>query len=95
MKVGIYARSLDMNPASACSVLDTVKGHGLDGCLFPTPLDVSPTLDAGEIREVRAYAESLGLYLDSALGQVNPYHFAARKDVLAVGAGDFRTGWSA
>ena len=92
MKVGIYARSLDQSPASPFSVLDTVKRHGLDGCLFPTPLDISPNLDSGEIREVRSYAESLGLYLDAALGQVNPYHFAARKDVLAAGDGDFRAG---
>ena len=92
MKVGIYARSLDQSPASPFSALDTVKRRGLDGCLFPTPLDVSPTLDSGEIREVRSYAESLGLYLDAALGQVNPYHFAARKDVLAAGDGDFRAG---
>jgi sugar phosphate isomerase/epimerase len=92
VKVGIYARSLDQAPASPFSVLDTVKGHGLDGCLFPTPLDVSATLDPGEIREARAYAESLGLYLDFALGQINPYHFANRKDVLGVGDGDFRTG---
>jgi sugar phosphate isomerase/epimerase len=92
VKVGVYARSLDQSPASPFSLLDTVKRHGLDGCLFPTPLDVSPTLDSGEIREVGAYADSLGLYLDAALGQVNPYHFAVRKDVLAAGDGDFRAG---
>lgn len=92
MKIGIYARSLVQAPTSPFSVLDTVKGHGLDGCLFPTPLDLSATLDSGEIREVRAYAESMGLYLDSALGQINPYHFASRKDVLGAGGGDFRTG---
>lgn len=92
MKVAIYARSLDPSPVSARTMLDTVKGHGLDGCLFPTPFDVSPTLDLGEIHEARAYAESLGLYLDASSGQINPYHFANRKDVLAAGDGDFRSG---
>jgi 3-oxoisoapionate decarboxylase len=92
MKVAIYARSLDPSPVSARTVLDTVKGHGLDGCLFPTPFDLSPTLDLGEIRETRAYAESLGLYLDASSGQINPYHFAKRNDVLAAGDGDFRSG---
>jgi sugar phosphate isomerase/epimerase len=92
VKIGIYARSLDQAPASPFSALDTVKANGLDGCLFPTPLDVSASLDPGEIREVRAYAETLGLYLDSALGQINPYHFANRQDVLGAGGGDFRTG---
>ena len=92
MKVAIYSRSLDANPVRASAMLDTVKSHGLDGCLFASPFDVSATLDSGEIREVRAYADSLGLYLDAAVGQINPYHFAARKDVLAAGNGDFRAG---
>jgi sugar phosphate isomerase/epimerase len=73
-------------------MLDTVKRHGLHGCLFPTPFEVSPSLDLGEIREVRAYADSLRLYLDAAAGQINPYHFAGRGDVLAAGDGDFRVG---
>lgn len=73
-------------------MLDTVKSHGLDGCLFASPFDVSATLDLGEIRAARAYADSLGLYLDAAVGQVNPYQFANRKDVLAAGDGDFRAG---
>ena len=73
-------------------MLDSVKSHGLNGCLFASPFDVSAALDPGEIREARAHADSLGLYLDAAVGQINPYHFANRKDLLAAGDGDFRSG---
>jgi sugar phosphate isomerase/epimerase len=93
VKLGIYARSLpDAGAASATEVLDTVKRLGLDGCLFASPLDLSPTLDPGELLAVHDYADSLGLYLDLAVGQVNPYHFAARADVLKAGQGEFRAG---
>ena len=74
------------------TVLDFVKGHGLGGCLFPTPFDVSPTLDLREIGETRAYAESRELYMDASSGQISPFHFVDRKRVSAAGGGDFRTG---
>ncbi|MFN8526002.1 MAG: sugar phosphate isomerase/epimerase, partial [Chloroflexota bacterium] len=93
MKLGIYSRSLPLPPdATASAQLQAVHELGLDGCLFPSPLALSPTLDPVELRERRQQAEALGLYLELGLGQINPFHFDRAADVLAVGDGDFRAG---
>ncbi|MCC7370110.1 MAG: sugar phosphate isomerase/epimerase [Chloroflexi bacterium] len=92
MNVSIYSRTLDATPQPISTTLDVVKGHGLGGCMVASVFDVSKTLDPSELRDVRAYAESLGLFLDVAGGQINPYHFGKREDIVAAGDGDFRTG---
>src|SRR5437762_3578040 len=64
--------------------------QGLDGVFFKSILDISPTLDAGELREAKAYADSLGLYLEVGIGRVNPYNTAESPQVRALGGGDYR-----
>ena len=53
------------------SIMSTTLGLG--GIFFPTALDMSPTLDAGDLSDIRAKADELGLYLESGLGKINPY----------------------
>jgi sugar phosphate isomerase/epimerase len=64
--------------------------QGLEGVFFKSILDISPTLDAGELREAREYADSLGLYLEVGIGRVNPYNTAESPQVRLLGGGDYR-----
>ena len=54
--------------------LDFVHQHGLDGIFFKSIFDLSPTLDHGELREAKAYADSLGLYVEAGIRRINPYN---------------------
>src|SRR5262249_11227667 len=51
------------------------------------------TLDVGELREIRAHADELGLYLETGLGKVNPYALAEAPEIRAAGDGDTRLGF--
>src|SRR3954453_6340037 len=64
--------------------------QGLDGVFFKGILDVSPTLDLGELREAKAHADSLGLYLEAGVGRINPYNTAESPAVRKLGGGDYR-----
>lgn len=64
--------------------------QGLDGVFFKGILDVSPTLDLGELREAKAHADSLGLYLEAGVGRINPYNTAESPQVRLLGGGDYR-----
>jgi sugar phosphate isomerase/epimerase len=85
---GFYGRA----DSSALETLRLAHAHGLDGFFFPSPFNVSPTLDAGELREARALADNLGLYLEIGIGGINPLTAAQSPEVLACGDGDFLRG---
>lgn len=53
---------------------------------------MSPTLDAGELRALRARADELGLYVESGLGKINPYCSAEAPELRAAGGGDIIAG---
>ena len=74
--------------------LDLVHELGLGGIFFPTALDMSPTLDAGYLRDLRAKADALGLYLESGLGKINPYCSAEAPELRAAGDGDIIAGFT-
>lgn len=74
--------------------LDHVKGLGLAGIFFPTVLDMSPTLDAGLLRDIRARADELGLYIEAGLGKINPYCSAEATELRAAGNGDILAGFT-
>jgi sugar phosphate isomerase/epimerase len=67
---------------------------GMDGIFFRTVLDMTATLDGGVLREVRACADDLGLYLEAGLGKVNPYAMAEAPELRAVGDGDTLLGFT-
>jgi 3-oxoisoapionate decarboxylase len=90
---GLYSRSLSEDDrVGARSILDQVAALSLGGCQFSSPTALSPSLDPAELEAVRAYADSLGLSIELALGQINPYRFDARPDLIALGDGDVRAG---
>lgn len=91
MKVGVDADKLySVKDKGPFAVLDFVKEHDFDGVFYRTMLDLSPTLDDGMLKEVKAHADSLGLYLDSGAGWVNPYNTAETPHVRRFGKGDYR-----
>src|SRR5437868_1322575 len=66
---------------------------GMDGLFFRTVLEMSPTLDPGELRDVRALADELGMYLETGLGKVNPYALPEAPEIRAIGDGDTLLGF--
>ena len=94
MKLGIDAQKLpEFRDRGPMASLDLVHDLGLGGLFFPTALDMSPTLDAGYLRALRARADDLGLYLESGLGKINPYCSAENPELRAAGDGDIIAGF--
>lgn len=69
-------------------------GHelGMAGLFFRTALQMSPTLDPGELRAIRQRADELGMYVETGLGKVNPYANPETPELRAVGDGDIVLG---
>ncbi|MCC6173909.1 MAG: sugar phosphate isomerase/epimerase [Chloroflexi bacterium] len=88
-QIGIYSRSIPESEApDVPSMLRWAHERGLDGCLYPSILDLSPTLDMAELRPIWAQADELGIRLGVGLGQIHPLKLDGRADVLALGDGD-------
>ncbi|TDD91864.1 sugar phosphate isomerase/epimerase [Actinomadura rubrisoli] len=66
---------------------------GFGGVFFRTVLDMSPALDAGELREIRDHADDLGMYLEAGLGKVNPFATPEAPELRAAGGGDILLGF--
>lgn len=93
MKLGIDGLKLpEAKKRGPLASLDHVKELGLSGIFFSTILDMSPTLDAGQLRDIRSRADELGLYLESGLGKINPYCSAEAPELRAIGEGDIIAG---
>ena len=78
MKIGLDQYTVHHLGLDARSLLDFAAGRGLEGVQFSSPLQLSPTLDAGEIRAAREYADQLDLYLELGIPSVNPHQAAAQ-----------------
>jgi sugar phosphate isomerase/epimerase len=92
MRVGL---DMDKQPSSVqrngpIALLDYVKANGFDGAYFRLMLDLSPKLDPGELKEIKAHADSLGLFLGAGVGWMNPYNTPERPDIRRFGDGDYR-----
>ncbi len=95
MKLGIDNIKLpESKKRGPLASLDHVKELGLSGIFFSTALDMSPTLDMGELRDIRAKADELGLYLESGVGKINPYCSAEEPALRAAGDGDIIGGFT-
>ena len=83
-RVGIYSRSLPgsaaLDPAAA---LAAARGHGLDGVIFNTILELSPSLDHGALRALKARADDLGVDLAVGVGRIHPPSFPPGEDARA------------
>jgi sugar phosphate isomerase/epimerase len=76
----------------AVQALHEAKKLGLQGLLFNSPWELSPRLDAGELREVRAEADRLRLHLSASLGVVNPALPFRGEQIARAGGGDLEAG---
>jgi sugar phosphate isomerase/epimerase len=94
VRVGVDGRKIpEAAERGPLRSLDHARALGLDGLFFRTVLEMSPTLDPGELREIRAHADALGLYLETGLGKVNPYATPETPELRRVGDGDIRLGF--
>ncbi|MGO8117929.1 sugar phosphate isomerase/epimerase family protein [Rhizobium leguminosarum] len=95
MKLGIDSIKLpEAKKRGPLASLDHVKELGLAGIFFSTALDMSPDLDSGLLREIRAKADDFGLYLESGIGKINPYCSAEEPALRAAGGGDIIAGFT-
>lgn len=94
MRIGVDGRKIPQ--ATERGPLGSL-GHGrelgMEGLFFRSVLEMSPTLDPGELREIRAHADELGMYLETGLGKINPYALPEAPEIRAVGDGDTRLGF--
>ncbi|WP_087000122.1 sugar phosphate isomerase/epimerase family protein [Rhizobium sullae] len=95
MKLGIDSIKLpESKKRGPLASLDHVKELGLAGIFFSTALDMSPTVDLGELRDIRSKADELELYLESGIGKINPYCSAEEPALRAIGDGDIIAGFT-
>ena len=95
MKLGIDGIKLpEAKKRGPLASLEHVKELGLAGIFFSTALNMSPTLDPGALRDIRAKADELGLYLESGIGKINPYCSAEEPALRAAGGGDIIAGFT-
>ena len=83
----------DTEALGPLKTISAARDIGAEGVFFRTVLSMSPTLDRGELREIRAHADGLGMYLESGLGKVNPYALPESPEIRAIGDGDTRLGF--
>lgn len=94
MRVGIDGKRMpDSKQRGPLGTLEHAHALGLEGVFFRRVLDMSPSLDADELRAIRTRADELGLYLEAGLGMVNPYANAEMPDLRRIGAGDIVRGF--
>ncbi len=94
MKIGIDGLKLpEASKRGPLGCLDLARDLGLSGLFFSTILDMSPTLDPGELADVRRHADDLGMYLEAGLGKVNPFCSAEAPQYRAIGNGDILAGF--
>jgi sugar phosphate isomerase/epimerase len=80
-----YPGSEELGPLG---VVDASAEEGLAGLFYRTMLRMSDTLDPGLLAEIRARIDSHGMYLESGLGEVNPYGLGENPEFRAIGDGD-------
>lgn len=73
MRVGIDVFTISHLGLDAFATLRYIKEHGLDGAQFGGLRGLSGKLDGGELREIRACADGLGLYTHVSVPGCNPY----------------------
>jgi sugar phosphate isomerase/epimerase len=75
----------------AATALRATAGHGLAGTMFSGLAEISPTLDAGELRAARDLADELGLGLGVSVDWINPLTERGRSNAV-YGDGDLAAG---
>jgi sugar phosphate isomerase/epimerase len=77
LKIGLDQYTIHHLSLDARGVLEFAAARGLAGVQFGSALQLSATLDRGEISAIRTLADALGLYLELGIPSVNPHQAAA------------------
>ncbi|HMR33094.1 MAG TPA: sugar phosphate isomerase/epimerase family protein [Geminicoccaceae bacterium] len=94
MRIGVDGRKIpEAAERGPVDSLDHGKSFGMSGLFYRTVLDMSPTLDRGELRAIRQRADELGMYVEAGLGKVNPYATPETPELRLIGAGDIVRGF--
>lgn len=94
MRIGVDGRKIPEAAARGpIGSLDHGKSFGMAGLFYRTVLDMSPTLDRGELRAIRSRADELGMYVETGLGKVNPYASPEAPELRLIGDGDIILGF--
>ncbi|MHB1483513.1 MAG: sugar phosphate isomerase/epimerase family protein [Saccharofermentanales bacterium] len=98
MRVGIDAFTIRELCLDAYETFDYLKKNGFDGVLFGHIHNLSATLDNGRLRDIRDYADGMGLYSEVGIDCCNPYLFSlSPEDQLASISNEIRiaadNGW--
>lgn len=94
MRIGVDGRKIpEANKRGPIASFDHAKEMGMEGLFFRTVLDMSPTLDAGYLGEIRQRADELDMYLETGLGKVNPYANPEAPELRMIGGGDIVLGF--
>lgn len=73
MKIGLDHYTIGHLKLNARETLDFAVEHHLGGVQFEEAHQLSPTLDAGELRAVKEYADERGLSLEVGIPSINPF----------------------
>ena len=94
MRIGVDGRKIpEARKRGPVASFDHAHEMGMEGLFFRTVLDMTPTLDAGLLREVRARADALDMYVETGLGKVNPYATPEAPELRVIGDGDIVLGF--
>ena len=94
MKLGVDGRKIpEAAKRGPIASFDHARAMGMAGLFFRTVLDMSPTLDPGQLAAIRDYADSIGMYLETGLGKVNPYATPEAPELRLIGGGDILLGF--
>ena len=88
MRLGVDGRKIPESvKRGPIRSLEHGKELGMAGLFFRTVLDMSPTLDPGELKAIRERADDLDMYMETGLGKVNPYASAETPELRAIEIG--------
>lgn len=94
MRIGVDGRKIpEAVKRGPVASFDHAKELGMEGLFFRTVLDMSPTLDASYLGEIKQRADELGMYLETGLGKVNPYATPEAPELRQIGDGDIVLGF--
>lgn len=94
MRIGVDGRKIpEANKRGPIASFDHAREMGMEGLFFRTVLDMSPTLDAGYLAEIKQRANELDMYLETGLGKVNPYATPEAPELRLIGDGDIILGF--
>ncbi len=98
MRVGIDSFTIHCLGLDPFQTLDYIKQHDLEGVQFGGIYGLSSKLDIGKLKEIKSYADDLGLYSHVSISTCNPHlvkgslddHFEMLKKEIEVSA---KCGW--